>query len=66
MYSRTEHSFHRRPESRIAIEVISPIRAWVFRVDEPHFNPALHHPVQPPKNDTISRPLESTYMSFMS
>ena len=33
MDARTEHPFHRRPKRRIAVEVISPIRSWVFRMN---------------------------------
>lgn len=46
MDTRTKHPFHRRPKRWIAVEVIPPVRAWVFRMDEPHLDPALHHPVQ--------------------
>ena len=31
MYSQTEHSFHRRPERRIAVEVVPPVRLGLLR-----------------------------------
>lgn len=46
MNSRAEHPFHRRSKHRIAVEVIPPVRSGILRMDEPHLDPALHHPVQ--------------------
>ena len=46
MDTRTKHSLHRRSKRRIAIEVVPLVRSWVFRMNEPHLNPALHQPVQ--------------------
>jgi len=46
MHARAEHPFQRRPERRIAIEVVPPVRSRILRMDEPHLDPALHHPVQ--------------------
>ena len=33
MDTRTEHPLHRRPKRRIAVEVISPVRTRVFRMN---------------------------------
>ena len=46
MHARTKHPLHRRPERRISVEVVPPVRSGVLRMDEPHRDPALHHPVQ--------------------
>ena len=45
MDTRTKHSLHRRPKRRIAIEVVPPVRSWVFRMNEPDLNPTLNHPI---------------------
>ena len=50
MDARTKHPLHRRPERRIAVEVI----------------PRFTIPSNTSKNGTLSLPPESTYMSLMS
>ena len=46
MHPRTKHPLHRRPERRIAVEVVAPVRARVLRMNKPHLDAALHHPVK--------------------
>ena len=46
MDTRTKHPFHPTPQIRITVEIIPPVRSWVFRMDEPHFDSALHHSIQ--------------------
>lgn len=46
MDARAKHPLHRRPKRRIAVEIVPPVRSWVFRMDKPNLDPALHHPIQ--------------------
>ena len=46
MHSRTKHSFHSTPQIRITVEIIPPVRPRLLRMNEPHLNASLQHPVQ--------------------
>ncbi len=46
MSSRAKHPLHRRPENRISIEIITPIRTRILRMNEPHLNAALHESIK--------------------
>ncbi len=46
MHARTQHTLHPAPQAGIAVEVVSPVRARLLRMDEPHLDAALQHTVQ--------------------
>ena len=44
--ARAEHPLHPAPQAGIAVKVLAPVRPRLLRVDEPHLDPAPHHPRQ--------------------